>query len=267
MAKPPPPAARTQPARATLHLGTAGWALPPAQQPAFPPDGPHLVRYASVFGAVEINSTFRRTHRPATLARWAASVPSSFRFAVKMPHAITHVARLADPERLLDDFLSATAALGERIGCILVQLPPSLAYDEPTACRFLHALRDRYDGAAALEPRHPDWFGPEPDALLRTMRVARVAADPARVPQAGVPGGFDGLAYHRLHGAPRVYYSAYDDDVLDALAARLADTVDRGIPTWCIFDNTTLGAATGNALGIRARMARASSRPRARGAR
>jgi uncharacterized protein YecE (DUF72 family) len=228
--------------------------LPRAEQAAFPAEGSHLVRYASVFDAVEINSTFRRTHRPATLARWAASVPARFLFSVKMPQAITHVARLAGTERLQDEFLSAIAALGERVGCILVQLPPSLAFDEVIACRFLQSLRDRHDGPVALEPRHPDWFAATADQLLRSMRVARVAADPARVPLAGVPGGSNDIAYHRLHGTPRIYYSAYDDAFLDGLAARVRATLDEGIPTWCIFDNTTLGAATGNALALRARL-------------
>jgi uncharacterized protein YecE (DUF72 family) len=265
MANSPPPAVRPPSAHGRLYLGTAGWALPRAVQPSFPAEGAHLVRYASVFDAVEINSTFRHTHRPATLARWAASVPGPFRFSVKMPQAITHVARLAGTERLQDEFLSAIAALGERVGCILVQLPPSLALDEPVACRFLQALRERHAGPVAIEPRHPDWFEPDADALLRTLGIARVAADPARVPQAGVTGGADDIAYHRLHGAPRVYYSAYDDVFLDALALRLRATLDRGIPTWCIFDNTTLGAATANALAMRARLAAAQAGAGARG--
>jgi uncharacterized protein YecE (DUF72 family) len=246
--------ARSRASQGALRLGTAGWTLPREHQPAFPPDGSHLARYAAVLDAAEINSTFRRSHRPATLARWGASVPAAFRFSVKMPRAITHEARLVDAAPLIDAFLHDIAPLRDRIGCLLVQLPPSLAPDVAVVTRFLDALRARHDGPVALEPRHPDWFSRVVDRLLASRRIARVAADPARVPGADVPGGYDGLVYHRLHGTPRIYYSAYDDEFLDRLALRLRATLDRGIPTWCIFDNTTLGAATGNALDLRARL-------------
>jgi uncharacterized protein YecE (DUF72 family) len=60
------------------------------------------------------------------------------------------------------------------------------------------------------------------------------------------------MAYFRLHGWPRVYYSSYDDEFLDRLAQRLRKLTSAGIACWCIFDNTTLGAATGNALELAA---------------
>ncbi|HEY9423039.1 MAG TPA: DUF72 domain-containing protein, partial [Thermoanaerobaculia bacterium] len=77
-------------------VGCAGWSLPRAEQAEFPETGSHLERYASRFGAVEINSSFHRPHRPATYARWSASVPASFRFSVKVPKTITHGLRLRD---------------------------------------------------------------------------------------------------------------------------------------------------------------------------
>ena len=88
------------------------------------------------------------------------------------------------------------------------------------------------------------------DRLLNQFEVARVAADPPRATDDGAPGGWPGLAYFRLHGSPRIYYSSYDDGYLDALAARLQQLRRARIPTWCIFDNTTLGAATTNALSL-----------------
>lgn len=108
-----------------LHLGTAGWALPRAEQPVFPPEGTHLQRYAARFPAVEINSSFHRPHAPATYARWSASVPDHFRFAVKAPKTITHERRLADAEDRLDAFLAQVSGLGEKLGCLLLQLPPN----------------------------------------------------------------------------------------------------------------------------------------------
>jgi uncharacterized protein YecE (DUF72 family) len=81
-----------------------------------------------------------------------------------------------------------------------------------------------------------------------------VAADPARVPAAGEPGGWDGLVYHRLHGSPRIYYSDYDAPYLDALAERLRADAGRAQAVWCVFDNTALGHATANALAVRHRL-------------
>jgi len=237
-------------------VGTAGWSLPRAEQPHFPAEGTHLERYAARLNAVEINSSFYRPHRPSTYARWAASVPAAFRFAVKVPRAITHERRLADAEPLLDAFLAEVAALGDRLGPLLVQLPPSLRFDAPVAAAFLAALRERHAGAVAIEPRHASWFTEEAAALLAERRVARVAADPPRAGVDGEPGGWSGLLYYRLHGSPRIYYSAYDGDYLRALAARLGAAAAAGVPAWCIFDNTAAGAATANALEVRAPLAR-----------
>src|SRR5688572_10002880 len=192
-------------------VGTAGWSLPRAEQPHFPAEGTHLERYAARLNAVEINSSFYRPHRPSTYARWAASVPDGFRFAVKVPRTLTHERRLADPAPLLDPFLGEAGALGDRLGPLLVQLPPSLRWDADAATAFFDALRERFDGAVACEPRHPTWFAPEPEAMLARQRVARVAADPPRAGVDGEPGGWSGLRYHRLHGSPRMYYSSYDD--------------------------------------------------------
>ena len=235
-------------------IGSAGWTLPKPVRAEFPPEGSNLQRYAGRFTAVEINSTFYHLHRPATYENWAASVPADFRFAVKLPRAITHDQRLVATDVLLDVFLAEATALGEKMGCLLVQLPPSLAYDAVTAKSFFDELRAHYSGAVALEPRHPSWFTPDVAKRLCDYHVARVAADPARVPAAAEPGGWPDLVYVRLHGSPQMYYSAYDETFLDALATRLHGFATRAHEVWCIFDNTTLGAATPNALGLQERL-------------
>jgi uncharacterized protein YecE (DUF72 family) len=232
---------------AKVRIGTAGWSIPTRFADAFPGEGTHLQRYSRLFDAAEINSSFHRPHRPATYARWAASVPDGFRFAVKVPKAITHALRLAGAEPALDRFAAETAGLGDRLGPVLVQLPPKLAFEADLAAPFFGQLRARFPGPCVCEPRHPSWFDPDADALLAALEVARVAADPARVPAAAEPGGWRGLAYYRLHGAPRTYYSAYEDDQLATLAARIRAHAG---PVWCIFDNTASGAAAGNALDL-----------------
>jgi uncharacterized protein YecE (DUF72 family) len=230
------------------YVGTAGWSIPRAEQPRFPAGESYLNRYAKVLPAVEINSTFYRPHRAATFERWADSVPRGFRFSIKVPRTITHDQRLASSAALVRDFLAALAPLDKRAGCLLVQLPPSLAFNPRVARAFFSMLRKRFDRGIALEPRHASWFESPADRLLNAFEVARVAADPPRAEGGGEPGGWGGLAYFRLHGSPRTYYSSYEDDFLDALAGKLRDLRRRRIPTWCIFDNTTLGAATSNAL-------------------
>jgi uncharacterized protein YecE (DUF72 family) len=240
-------------------IGCAGWALDKTVQARFPPGGSHLERYAAVFPCVEINSSFYRPHLPATYRRWAESVPRGFRFAAKVPREITHVRRLRDCDAPLDRFLSEVLMLGGKLGPLLIQLPPSQRFAPETAGPFLESFRSRFGGALALEPRHPSWFAPGPETLLRDLRIARAAADPAVVPEAAAPGGWPGFVYRRLHGSPEIYYSPYGADRLDAYADALAAEA-REAETWCIFDNTALGHAIPDALALAARLA-ASAAP------
>jgi uncharacterized protein YecE (DUF72 family) len=235
-----------------IRIGTAGWAIRKEHTALFPGTGSHLERYARRLNAVEINSSFYKPHRHATYARWAASVPADFSFAVKMPRAITHELRLIKTEAALDAFLEQATGLGDKLGPLLIQLPPSLAFEARTAKTFLATLRARHSGDVAFEPRHASWFAPAADTPLTEHRIARVAADPAVVPQAAEPGGSAGLQYFRLHGAPRIYWSNYEADEITRYAARLREA---GSSAWCIFDNTALGAATGDALALSAMLA------------
>lgn len=253
--------------RGPVRVGCAGWAVPAPHAAEFPGEGSHLDRYAARLPAVEINSSFYRPHRPLTYERWAASVPDAFRFAVKVPQEVTHGRRLVDAVEPLDRFLGEVAHLGGKLGPLLVQLPPSLAYAAGVARSFFAALRDRFEGGVVVEPRHPSWFTPGADRLVTQFRVARVAADPAVVPQAAEPGGWGGLVYYRMHGSPRVYYSDYPPEYLDALAGKLAAAA-AAAEVWCVFDNTAEGAAAANALGVVDRLATnppavtSASRPR-----
>jgi uncharacterized protein YecE (DUF72 family) len=233
----------------SIYVGCAGWAISSLHAPLFPLEGSHLERYAQRFPAVEINSSFYRPHRPQTYARWAASVPEQFRFAVKAPKQTTHVQRLTDASGL-ERFHQETRELGAKLGPWLVQLPPKLAYDAALADAFFTSLRAGFSGSVVCEPRHASWFAPEVELFLSTHQVARVAADPALCPAAAKPGGWDGLAYYRLHGSPRMYYSAYSPLYLAALAREINTVAARSIPVWCIFDNTARGAATTDALAL-----------------
>lgn len=228
----------------TIYTGTAGWSISSAAADHFPGDGSHLQRYGQVFNCVEINSSFYRPHQPQTYARWAASVPDDFRFSVKMPRQITHDLRLRDYAAELQRFVTESGELKQKLGCVLVQLPPSLKFDAALANAFFADIVTRFDCMIAFEARHASWFAAPADALLTNLHITRVRADPP----AGQPGPHvptTPAAYVRLHGSPRIYHSSYDDDYLQALKQTLVQP-----DSWCIFDNTASGAAIFNALDL-----------------
>lgn len=235
-----------------VRIGTAGWSIPSQYIGEIPAGGSHLERYARRLSAVEINSSFYRPHQRKTYERWAQSTPKKFRFSVKVPKTMTHEQRLAGCGGLLDDFAEQVTGLGGKLGVLLVQLPPKLVLQKRVAGSFFRALRNRVDVPVACDPRHASWFSSDANDWLIECGVARVAADPAKVPEGGEPGGWSGLAYYRWHGSPRVYYSDYDAAALAALGKRLGAQVRRRVPTWCILDNTASGAALGNALALTA---------------
>ena len=228
-----------------VYIGTAGWSIPSRHADGFPGPGSHLARYGSRLNAVEINSSFYRPHQRKTYERWAASVPDHFRFSVKLPRSITHDRHLKDFGEPLERFLEEVSGLGSKLAIVLIQLPPSLAYVGGDTRLLVQTLRKKRQVAIACEPRHPSWFTAEADRMLGELHVARVAADPPRAPEGGQPGGWQGLAYWRLHGSPKIYYSDYDHEALAAIAPRLRPG------DWCIFDNTAAFAALGNALDLK----------------
>jgi len=213
-------------------------------------EGSLLERYASVFGAVEINSSFYRAHRCATYERWAASVPDAFRFSVKLPRTMTHGLRLANPDAPLAQFGSEVRGLGDKLGCVLVQLPPSLGLDRAVADRFFAHLRREWGQCMlACEARHADWFSADASAMLKAHSITRVIADPPKG-QSTAHEPTTPAIYTRLHGAPHVYYSSYSDADVARLASQLVLNARNDNPFWLIFDNTASGAALTNAMAV-----------------
>jgi uncharacterized protein YecE (DUF72 family) len=234
-----------------IYIGSAGWNIPRLHRERFASDGSQLERYASRLNAAEINTSFYRPHAAATYERWAAAVPRSFRFAVKIPKLITHDRALTRAREPLARFLDEIAGLGPLLGPLLVQLAPSFPFAPRRVGRFFELLRSRHAGPVVCEPRHATWRSPAAAGALETFRIARVAADPRRAAGLDVPGGWSGIVYYRWHGSPRAYFSPYSDADID----RLANAVQSlSVETWCIFDNTGSGSAAGNALDLTARI-------------
>jgi uncharacterized protein YecE (DUF72 family) len=246
----PAPAAAPFPAR----IGCAGWSTPAAHAHLLGAGDSMLARYATRFNAVEINSSFYRPHQLKTYQRWADAVPPGFRFSVKLPKAISHEQALRGSGPALDRFVGEVAGLGEKLGGLLLQLPPSFAFEARTATTFFAMLRRRLPPsvAVACEARHASWFGDSAGRVFAGQQIARVAADPATIPAAHLAAGGGRWRYWRWHGSPRMYYSAYDETALQSLAGEVRAATPAGVAPWIIFDNTAHGHASADAARLQA---------------
>jgi uncharacterized protein YecE (DUF72 family) len=240
---------------ATIRVGIAGWSVP-ATYRATERAGSHLQQYASYFDCVEINSSFYRPHRHTTYARWADSVPPDFRFSAKLPKAITHESRLVACKDAVAKFCAAVAGLGAKLAVLLVQLPPSLVFDQRAVAASFSLLRAASGAAIVCEARHLSWFQPRVDRLFSTLGITRVFADPPIDPALQIDAALQPVTtagqflYLRLHGQPRRYYSSYSAEYLADLAQRLKPAAERP-GAWCIFDNTASAAAWPNAIQLK----------------
>ena len=229
-----------------VHVGTAAWSNPPRER-AKRGSVSHLAHYSKSFNAVEINSSFYRSHRRATYERWRDVAPARFRFSVKMPRSVTHECALRRCQSELLQFLGEISGLGRKLSVILVQLPASLVFESRVSGRFFESLAAHSSVPVACEPRHPSWFSARASDCLQRHGVARVAADPSKNPGGNHPGGSRNLVYYRLHGSPKMYYSAYSAEFLSRLAAQVLRSSAITDDVWCIFDNTARHEAWPNA--------------------
>lgn len=223
------------------YIGTAGWRLAPDINDELEP-GSHLEKYSRIFNAVEINSSFYRQHRAATYQKWHATVSADFKFAVKLFRGITHENKLNSAAAVLDQTLPAIFELKEKLGCLLVQLPPSLEFETKIAKAFFIDLRKRCKLPVQLEPRHKSWGELKAVDLLKKYEIGFVLADPQPV----VPKKVIQQNYFRLHGSPQMYRSLYPDKTLRLYSDKLRKLKS----AWCIFDNSMYGNATRNALTL-----------------
>jgi uncharacterized protein YecE (DUF72 family) len=240
---------KCRPSSDSIFVGTAGWANPPSEREQRASGQSHLQHYATLFNAVEINSSFYRSHQRSTYERWSATTPAGFGFSVKAPRSVTHDCGLRHCRSELDQFLQEIAGLGRKLRVILVQTPASLEYDPRVAVRFFKSLIAGCSAQIALEARHASWFAPRAQAKLRQIGVCRVVADPAKIAGAGRPPDAGSLVYYRLHGSPRMYYSAYTPEYLMGLGheIRTLTATARSEEVWCLFDNTARHASWENA--------------------
>jgi uncharacterized protein YecE (DUF72 family) len=244
-----------------LMAGTSGLVLPVPNKQAFPEafrSGSRLAYYSTLFNSIEINSTFYKLPLPATFSRWAEEVQPDFRFTVKLWRGITHVPGLRFMPVDVHRCLYAAHHLGEKKGCLLIQLPPGL---KVTAAEKLEQLLDKICAAdparswkLAVEFRHRSWYIPEVEALLHRYQAARVLHDmPASSitelpgPPACLPFGAPSVdpssspvpfVYLRFHGPAGDYKGGYPDAALHTWAEKAIGWLSAGKEVYVYFNNT-----------------------------
>lgn len=167
------------------YIGTMGFSYPDWKGSFYPFELPvknYLKYYGEIFNSVEIDSTFYGTPRLSIVERWMAATPSGFKFCVKVPRLITHELSLVGVERLLRDFIDRVKVLGDKLGVLLFQFPPSFdtthRFDFET---FLEGLPQEV--SFAVEFRHRSWYTSQTSELLRPYGIAWAATDYADLPK------------------------------------------------------------------------------------
>lgn len=216
----------------TLYLGTSGFAYQEWRGPFYPErlrDAEMLPYYAERFGSVEINYTFRRSPSPTTLEAWRQRTPEEFRFAVKAHRRITHTLRLADASQAVSGFLDRVRLLGERLGVVLFQCPPTLPFDPGLLEGFLGHLRG--ETRWAMEFRHPSWEAAR--GMLAERGVAWCTAETDETE--AVQPSWEPFGYLRLRR------EAYTEDDLRRWAARVGGALADGRDVHCYFKHEEKG--------------------------
>jgi len=229
-------------------IGTSGWNYD-HWRGVFYPQGLAKTRwldyYAGIFSSIEVNATFYRSMRPSTFEKWGQNTPEGFLWSVKANRFITHIRRLRDAAGPLHSFLESLRPLGDKLGPILFQLPPSLAFDEGLLRDFCALLPrgERY----TIEARHGSWLCDDALSCMMESGIAWCISDTAgRYPyREELTADF---TYIRLHGSKRLYASCYTESELREWASKIRAW---GKDAYVYFDNDFMGYAPENALRLR----------------
>ncbi len=230
-------------------VGTSGWQYADWRGGLYPhglPQARWLERYAECFATVENNNAFYRLPTLEVFGRWRDRTPGGFVMAVKASRYLTHVKRLRDPEEPVARLMSAAAGLGDRLGPILLQLPPTL---RPEPERLARCLRAFPAGVrVAVEPRHPDWWTDGTRDLLAEHGAALCWADRLGRPLTPL-WRTTSWGYLRLHEGAARPWPSYGDRALRAWIRRIGEGWGDG--GYVYFNNDSGGAAVRDALRFR----------------
>lgn len=236
-----------------IRVGTSGWHYGHWRGRFYPANLParrYLEHYAAHFNAVEINNSFYRLPKKETFAAWRDQSPAGFVFACKASRFITHYSKLTRTSKTYGLFFDTVAALGDKLGPILFQLPPNWKVNAERLDDFLSHLPGGLQ--YAFEFRNDTWFRDEVTETLRRHGAAFCIYD---LQQHTAPLVVTApLVYIRLHGPAGAYGGSYDDATLDAWAARIRAWHAEGHEVHCYFDNDEKAYAVGDALRLRQRL-------------
>ncbi|MEV0414083.1 DUF72 domain-containing protein [Streptomyces sp. NPDC050448] len=232
-------------------VGTSGWQYREWAGVLYPADRPQrlwLEEYGRHFRTVESNSAFYRLPAPETFAAWRERTPDGFVFAVKASRFLTHVRRLREPEEPVRRLMAHCSALGDRMGPVLLQLPPTLHADAPAldACLRCFPAGTR----VAVEPRHDSWWNPDVRSVLTERGAALCWADRGSRPVAPLWRTAD-WGYVRFHEGRARPAPRYGATALRSWAGRIAGTWPRDADVFAYFNNDRGGAAVEDARAFR----------------
>lgn len=222
--------------RPVIHVGCSGWVYKHWKGGFYPPDLPQkrwFERYSSEFETVEINASFYRIPLASTFDGWRQKAPHGFRYAVKANRFLTHLKKLVGCEEQVDEFIALARRLGETLGPILYQLPPSLHKDLSRLEAFVNRLPQ--DLEHVVEFRHASWYTEDVLALLDHHSVGFVTHDLSGLISPQWASGR--TAYVRFHGTGGKYWGRYADDQMKRRAEWLHDQVAQGRSAWAYFNN------------------------------
>lgn len=234
--------------RLKIFVGTSGWQYSHWKEIFYPHNlrySEWLIFYSNHFNTVEINVTFYRDVRISTFQKWYLSVNRDFIFSLKLSRQITHFKRLKVEKDILDSFIERASALKEKLGVILIQLPPSLKFDRDLIDEFFCLLDKRFN--YAIEVRNNTFINDGFFQNLKKNNIAFCIADSAgRYPYYEVITA--DFVYIRLHGSQRLYASEYSEEELAKWAEKIKNW---GKITYVYFDNDYKGYAVKNALRLK----------------
>ncbi|MFJ8362659.1 DUF72 domain-containing protein [Streptomyces sp. NPDC093984] len=227
----------------TLFVGTSGWQYRDWRDVLYPADVPMrlwLEEYATRFATVEINNAFYRLPSRETFEAWRQRVPADFVVAVKASRYLTHIKRLKEPEEPVHRLMSHAAGLGNRLGPVLLQLPPTLRadpalLDDCLAC-FPPGTR------VAVEPRHDSWWTHEVRAVLEARGAALCWADVLSRPVTPLWRTTD-WGYIRFHTGRARPWPRYGRRSLTTWVQRIGAVWPEGVDVYAYFNNDPHAAA------------------------
>ncbi len=242
-----------------VFVGTSGWMYKDWGKKFYPKDltKGHLQYLAKEFCTVEVNSSFYHLPLGSTFTKWSEETPDSFVFAVKLSRYVTHRKRLHAVGEPIATFMERARKLGSKLGVVLVQLPPSLKYDEKKLDALLKLLK-RKRARFALEPRHPSWFDSAArEPILKKLKAAKVCLvfpHSAKIPSpdpddaANITADF---MYVRFHGPSEFAASRYGAARLRPWATRIEAWRKQKLDIFVYFNNDQHGHAIDDARTLK----------------